>query len=149
MLRHDCHSRLNAVKRSYETALKTLAAFISLSEANPNYLEENNLTLREIRDLAFELHDVYFARPFASFENSLRNYWRNGVRDSKPLTKILIASLAARRGVEQNMLEEVQDIRDFRNSITHDEHEPVRRFTIDEAIGLLNTFLARLPFRWD
>ncbi len=149
MRRLDCHSGMSAVKRSYQTALQTVGAFLSLAEANPEHLYDNELTLPAIRDLLTELHYVFFARLFAAFESSLRHYWRHQVRDSKPLTEQLIASLAGRRGVPQDTLDEVQDIRDFRNSITHDDYEaPAKQFTMDEAIGHLNTFLARLPLEW-
>jgi hypothetical protein len=148
MRRFDCLDRMSDVRRSYQTAIQTINVFASLAEAKPDYLHVNNLTLHEIRTLAYVLHDVYFAKIFAAFESSIRHYWRENVRDTKPMTEVLIASLAGKLGVPQDTLDEVQAIRDFRNSITHDEHEPAKRYTIDEAVGHLNTFLARLPLRW-
>ena len=101
-----------------------------------------------MRNLEHALHDIYFVQLFASFESSLRGYWRTNVRDTKPLTMQLIAAVAARRGVPDDTRDTVQEIREFRNLLIHEEHEVRHRFTIDEASGHLNTYLARLPLEW-
>ena len=101
-----------------------------------------------MRAVPEQLHDIYFIRMFACFESDLRHYWRTNVRDTKPLTEQLLSSIAARRGVPQDTLDSVQEIREFRNVLIHEEHEIRRRFTIDEASAHLNTYLARLPLNW-
>jgi hypothetical protein len=111
-------------------------------------LYTNDLSLTELRSLAQELHDVYFVRMFACFESSLRHFWRTTIKNSKPLTRQLLSSIAGRLGVPQDTLDTVQEIRDFRNYLIHEEHEVKRRFTIVEASGHLNTYLARLPLEW-
>jgi hypothetical protein len=85
---------------------------------------------------------------FACFESSLRHYWRASVRDTRPLTEQLISSIAGRRGVPQDTVDAVHEIREFRNCLIHEETEVEERFTIDEASRHLNTFLARLPLKW-
>lgn len=144
----DCHARLAAVKRSSETARTTVEAFLMIAEANPDHLNDLEITIQEVQKLAVELEGMYFLRLFAAFESCVRDYWRNGVRNTKPLTETLIASLATRRGVPQDILDEVQQIRDYRNAITHDDHEPVRAYSLMEASRYLNTFLARLLRNW-
>ena len=144
----DCHARLNAVKRSFLTARATVDAFSSLAEADPDHLDDLGITIQELHQLAAELEGMYFLRLFAAFESCIRDYWRRGVRNTKPLTEILISSLATRRGVPQDVLDEVQQIRDYRNSLTHDDHETVRSYTLEEAGRYLNTFLARMPRDW-
>ena len=148
MRRLDCHDAIKQVKSSYRTAVQTVSVLIGLVEAQPEYLYANDLALSELRALPGELHDIYFTRMFACFESSLRHYWRTEIRNSKPLTQQLLSSIAAKRGVPQDMLDTVQEIRDFRNYLIHEEHEIKRRFTIEEASGHLNTYLARLPLQW-
>ncbi len=85
---------------------------------------------------------------FASFESSLRHYWRTAVRDTKPPTEQLLASIAGRLGVPQDTLDLVQEVRDFRNYLIHEEHEPKKPYTMDDASRALNAYLARLPLEW-
>jgi hypothetical protein len=148
MRRSDCHDNIKVVKSSFETALRTVEAMISLVEKKPEYLRIYDLDLIDMRILAEELHTVYFVRMFASFESSLRHYWRSSVRESKPSTRQLLSSIAARRGVPEETLEDVQEIRNFRNYLIHEEHQAGRRFSIDESSELLNKYLSRLPLEW-
>jgi hypothetical protein len=59
-----------------------------------------------------------------------------------------LSAIAARRAVPQDTLENVQRVREFRNHLIHGEQDFRRSFTIDEAIGHFNTYLARLPLKW-
>lgn len=148
MNRFDCHDAIKQTTRNYRATLQTLKAFIAIAVLQPRYLESNDLTVAELRELANELHDVYFARIFACFESCLRHYWRTTIRDTRPPTRQLLESIAARRGVPQDTLDIVQEIRDFRSFLIHEEHELHRAFTIGEASRYLNTYLARLPNGW-
>jgi len=144
----DCHNAIKQVKSNYQTALQTVNVLIGIVVELPQLLYNHNLDLTEMRSLALNLHDVYFVRMFASFESSLRHYWRTKLRDTKPLTQQILSSLAGRFGVPQDTLDIVQEIREFRNYLIHEEHEIKKRFTIEEASKHLNTFLARLPIEW-
>jgi hypothetical protein len=101
-----------------------------------------------MKALAEELPDVYFVRMFAGFESSLRDYWQTNVRATKPSTEQLVTSIAGRRGIPQDTLDAVHEIREFRNFLIHEGYAVKKRFTIEEASGYLNTYLARLPFEW-
>ncbi len=148
MRRLDCHDRIKRVKSSYETAFNTVTVFIGIVEEQPDYLYNNDLDLSEMRALAKELHDIYFVRMFACFESCIRHYWWTRVRETKPATEQLLNSMAHKVGVPQDMLDTVHEIRDFRNNLIHEDHRANKRFTIDEASGPLNTYLARLPLEW-
>jgi hypothetical protein len=144
----DCNSRIKQVKGRYQAALQTVRVLIGLVSEQPELLFSRNLDLGVIRSLEQELHDIYFVRMFASFESSLRHYWRTDVRNTKPFTMVLIASIAGRRGVPDDTRDAVQEIREFRNHLIHAEHEANKRFTIEDASRHLNTYLARLPLQW-
>jgi hypothetical protein len=148
MRRVDCHDRLKQVKSNYHTAHKTVGAFIKVVTQQPEYLRTHDLNVSEMQNLLRELHDVYFVRMFACFELSLRNYWRKSVRDTKPFTQQLLSSIAGRRGVPQDALDAVQEIREFRNYLIHEEVDVKKRFTIDEASSHLNSYVSRLPLEW-
>jgi hypothetical protein len=111
-------------------------------------LHVNKLELSALRALPQELHDVYFARMFACFESDLRDYWRAIGRKTKPPTEHLLSSIAARRDIGQDIVDGVQEVREFRNHLIHEQHEVRRPITIDDAIGRLNAYLAWLPLEW-
>ena len=148
MRRLDCHHRLKQVKSSHEAALRTVTVFIGIAEQQPGLLYDNDLDLIELRTFAKELHDLYFVRMFACFESFIRHFWWNRVRETKPNVEVLLNAMAQRFGVPQDVLDAVHGIRDFRNNLIHEDHVAKRRFTMDEASGPLNTYLARLPLEW-
>ena len=148
MRRQDCHERIRQVKGNYRTALQTVSVLIDIVQERPDIIHKHALDLRAMRALAQELHDIYFTRMFACFESSLRYYWRTSVRNTKPSTEQLISSVAGRLAVPRDSLDMVQEIRCFRNYLIHEQQEEPRRFSMDEASGHLNTFLARLPLEW-
>jgi hypothetical protein len=148
MRRSDCHDNIKLVKNGFETALRTVEAMISLVEKKPEYLRIYDLDLIDMRALVEELHSVYFVRMFASFESSLRHYWRSKVRETKRPTRQLVEYIAARHGIPEETLEDVQEIRNFRNYLIHEEHQAGRQFSIDESSKLLNKYFSRLPLEW-
>jgi hypothetical protein len=146
MRRLDCHNRIKQVQRSYHTALQT----VDYAALQPQYLHAHDFTLAEMRALAEELHDVYFVHMFACFESILRHYWRREVRDTRPITEQLIRSIAARRGVPEDALAAVDEIRVSRNHLVHEEQDDnhATRTPINDASRHLNTYIARLPLEW-
>jgi hypothetical protein len=138
MKRLDCHSRIKRAKANYDTAHQAVSVFITLVENDPGILYDNGLELNTLKVMLATLHEVYFAHMFACFETSIRHFWTTTVRNTKPGTEQL----------PQDDLDTAHDIRDYRNSIIHDDHIPRRLFTIVEALGPLNVFLARLPLEW-
>ena len=148
MRRGDCHDGIKGVRLRFELARQTIRTFREIARQRPELLHDRDLDEARLVALKQELHDVYFTRMFASFESSLRHFWRMTVRDSRPSTETLLTSIAIRRGVPQDTLDAVHEVRKFRNHLIHDEHEDALRFTIDEASRHLNTYLARLPLVW-
>ena len=114
----------------------------------PDLIWNYGLDLGEMRGLANELQDIYFVRMFACFECSIRHCWWTKVRESKPTTEQLLSSMAGKFGVPQDTLDTVHEIREFRNGLIPEDHLVNKRFTIEEASGPLNTYLARLPLEW-
>lgn len=148
MRKYEWHERLKEVLRNYETALRTVEVFRRLAASNPDLLFDNDLSLREIDDVLHQLGVLYFTRLYACFESALRHFWRCEVRNTRPSTEVLIDSIAARRGVSQDALDDVHDVREFRNYLIHEDYSPSRQFTIQEASKCLHMFISRLPETW-
>ena len=148
MRRLDCHTRIKQVKDDYHVVYRALSTFVRIATQQPHMLHDNDPPMEKITALIDDLRNVYIVRMFARFESDLRHYWRTRVRDTKPKTEQLLSSIAGRFGVPQDTLDVVHGIRKFRNFLIHEEEEESERFTIDDASGSLNTYLARLPLEW-
>jgi hypothetical protein len=148
MRRKECQDRIDQLVSHYKTALRVVDTLIRLAEEQPKSLHGYNLTLGEMRTLRVEFHEMYFTRLFAWFESDLRHYRRTTVRDTRPLTELLLSRIASRRGIPHTLLSEVHEVREFRNFLIHEVHEPRRPITIDEAWRRMNAFLGWLPPKW-
>lgn len=134
---------------SYRAALRSLRALERILVERPEFAERFRISLPEVRSSASRLHDVYFIALFARFESILRDYWRLHKRDSKPYTRDLIAAVAAKRGIPEDVLDSIQSVREFRNRLVHaDEGSAVEAIRIDDAIATFNKFLSWFPLTW-
>lgn len=146
----DCHDRIKKARGDYEAASRAIIALREIAAQRPDRLRGQDLDLAEMRTLDLNhLHAIYFIWMFACFESSLRHFWREGLgRKTVPKTEDLVTSIATRRGVPQDILDSVQEVRIFRNYLVHEDQGDVKPFTIAEASRHLNTYLARLPREW-
>lgn len=148
MRRTDCFDRVQAAVAHYRTVLKTVNVLIRLAEVQPGLLQRNRLQLSALRALPAELQDVYFARIFACFESDLRDYWRAVGRRTKPQTEHLLSAIATLRDMPQTTVARVQEVREYRNYLIHEQHQTRRPITIGEATNRINAYLAWLPLEW-
>ncbi len=148
MDRDSCHNRIVEVYRNYSTVLTTVEVLIRLAKNDPKYLHVNKLEMRALRALPGALHDVFFVRMFACFESDLRHYWRTAVRDTNPPTEQLLSLVGGQRGISQDTIDAVQEVRKFRNHLVHEQHEAREPITIDVAMGRLRHYLKWLPLEW-
>jgi hypothetical protein len=156
----ECFDRIKRAKEDYRTASRAIQALTTLAAQQPDVLHGQGLDPAGIRALDLDhLHSVYFIWMFACFESSLRHF-RQAESKSKSRTKPkskrksktkavdLIIAIGTRRAIPQDTLDTVQEIREFRNDLIHEQHGDVRPFTIDEASRHLNIYLSRLPLEW-
>jgi hypothetical protein len=148
MRRLDCHARIKQVKSNCDAAQQTVKVFMRIGQQQPEVLYRHNLSIAQMQVLVEELHDIYCVRMFARFESDLRHYWRTKIRDTRPKTEDLLSAIAGRFGVPQDTLDIVHEIRIFRNYLIHEDFDLRKSFTVDEASGHLNVYLARLPLQW-
>jgi hypothetical protein len=149
MKRTQCHDSLKAIKANYDTALYAVEQFVELAKNRPQLLFSHGIELTDVIDVSRQLHNVYFIYMFACFENSIRSYWRAWrKKKGKPNTEQIIDVLAGRHSISQDTLDDVHDMRNYRNFLVHEDAKKCRVCTIAEASKCLNVYLAAFPIEW-
>jgi hypothetical protein len=123
-------------------------SLIQIGRNNPELLAGADLELPKMRLVQGRLQDIYFVHIFACFESDIRDYWRAVGRSGQPHATSLLNSVAGKRGIPQDIVDAIHDIREFRNSLVHGSRDFARPYTVDEASGPMNAFIARLPLEW-
>lgn len=116
-------ARVRTVLREYRTARVALGILGRQLQQDPSSLERHGLKPTDFRSLQDHLTGTYAVRAFAEFESGLRDVWKHTVRDTHPKTVELIDSLAARRSIPATSLHETQQVREYRNSLVHEDAE--------------------------
>ena len=141
--------------RSVQTELAAVRAALAYIERNWQkqdvYLDVNVLTLGDFGRAARRAEATYFIRLYAEFEGILKdhletNHPRVAVPD-KPKVDWLISRVIRAEGIAigQPLRLKMDTVRDYRNMITH-RHGRSKAFVLfDDALSVLNTFLAKLP----
>lgn len=94
---------------------------------------------------------TYFIRLYAEFEGILKDHLATNhshVRvPDKPKVDWLISRVLQLEGIslEQPLRLRLDLVRDYRNSIAHRTRRVIRIVSMNDALSVLNTFLARLP----
>lgn len=147
--REERTRRLRAVQCEYETAVVAIAAFGERLTADPSLLSQYGLRQRDFRTLKANLEQTYAVRLFAEFETSIRSVWAEAFkRKSYPSATALLNGIAARRSIPQQRLDDVHEVRRYRNSIVHDESEDVKTIGIEDRLDRLLRFSGHLPADW-
>lgn len=141
--------RIERIESVYRESLAAAVAVDLLGirlRAEPSFLASRGLKIRAFRDLENHLDATYLIRLFAEYESTLRSYWRDGLRlETVPRTKDLMDAIAARRGIGRDLLEHVHNVREFRNSLVHEDHGSEAAVSLEESQQRLRSYLARLP----
>ena len=102
---------------------------------------------REIDEALDTLEETYFVRLFALFETGLRLYWRSSVSASRPTTYQLLQRVATHRAIPNDIQEQTQAARVYRNALVHAhiEHFPI---SIKKGRSWLSKYFSYLPETW-
>ena len=103
-----------------------------------------------IRECRKNLEHTYVVRLFAVFEWNLREIWARAFhRKTHPkMTDLINAVAAARKFVDQRMIQNAHRVREYRNSMVHVGTEKVAVLTLAEAAHYLKAFLSEMPREW-
>jgi hypothetical protein len=145
--RIDWHERIKAVGREYEVARQAVEDYAAALQRGDAELPPQT-TRRDANTMAENLEGTYLIRLFAAFETGLRSYWQS-VRDTVPLTRVLIDSIAARHEISLDWCDAVHQVREYRNSLVHESDEQVDPISLADAQGRLSRFFSKLPFEWN
>jgi hypothetical protein len=86
---------------------------------------------------------------YAEFEASLRDVWKKRYRQtSQPPMKDLLVAIAARSRIPEDCLDDVNGIREHRNSLIHTSKPSLHPIPLDQARSRLKVYLSRLPIDW-
>ena len=90
----------------------------------------------------------FVLRLFSEFEGILRDYWRGGLgRITRPDMHPLMESIAHRRDMNQDDLDQAHEIREYRNDVIH-EAAGDARYGFSECKRALAMYLRWLPLQW-
>ena len=135
-----------------QTATRMALAYVERNwQRHSIYHEAEMLTPANFALAARNAEATYYIRLYAEFEGILKdhlkaNFPHVSVLD-KPKVDWLISRVVQAEGMtlEPPLRLKMDAVRDYRNLIAHRHSRPVLFVPFDDALSILNTFLARLP----
>jgi hypothetical protein len=141
--------RMKAIEREYKVARVADRIFQQALRADPDLLFGDQLKPADARTFSENLEATYLLRLFAEFEEGLRDLWRNGYKKTKKtLTYDLIERVAAKRTIPADDKDKAHAVREYRNSIIHEEGAKPASVPFADARKCLCTYFSRLPPDW-
>lgn len=147
--REDRIERMRAVEREYLAAVEAIDLLAKALQADPAYLSSRDLRARDFQSLKKNLEATYLIRLYAEFESGLRDAWRNAFHQtSHPPMRDLLSAFAARRDIPQAWCDAVVAVREYRNSLVHEEREQAEAVPLNRSRSHLLRFFSFLPLDW-
>ena len=144
--RFEWSERIKKVEREFLAAQQAGTVFLDQVQRDPTILL-GDVRMRDVRAMVEFLEGTYLIRLFAAFEAGLRTYWET-IRGTPARMRDLIDSIAAQRGVPDDLRDSVHVVREYRNSLVHEAGETTEEVALGIARSRLLTFFSRLPERW-
>ncbi len=145
-LNHVWITRIRDVEREYLVMRLAADRLLTAASVDPTVLLDT-LRPRELTVASTNLEGTYLIRLFAEFESGAREYWST-TRVTNPKTVDLLTGLAAQRQIPDMLRENVQSVRDYRNSWVHERAVVPQVIPIDIARSYLCRFFSFLPPQW-
>jgi hypothetical protein len=147
--RQERLERIRRVEREYLAGADALRLLEQQLGADPSWRISEGWTRKDAQNLARNLEATFLIRVFAEFESGLRDFWEKSLgRATHPSVKDLLDSIAARRDIPQDWLDDVHEVRNFRNSFVHERKGDEISVSLSEARGRLCRFFSWLPGDW-
>jgi|SRR5579884_1828844 len=137
--------RLSSIREEY-TVARISVSYVEGARPNPpNNLDLNGITLQQIQRASRNLEDTYIIRVFAEFEGILRDYRPVpvGRQDNRSIYN-LINQIASHRRIPATILNNVQSVREYRNSLTHQGAAGAHTIIFQDVLARLNYYLSYL-----
>jgi len=104
----------------------------------------------DIRECRRNIEHTYVVRVFAVFEWILREMWANVFhrRTNPRMVDLINGVAAARKFVNQQLVQNVHAVREYRNTLVHVGAPSAPPVTLAECGRYLKAFLSELPREW-
>ena len=150
MRRRDQRLQLiRAIEREYEVIALAVDTLNQRLAADSSWLTDQGLARKDLAQAIRNLQATYMVRLFAEFETGLREAWRRAYRKrSHPRTRELLIAFAARCSISEAWYQAVDEVRQYRNALVHEEDERGDPIAVAVAGRSLCRFFSRLPSHW-
>lgn len=140
--------RVKAVDREYKAVHFSMNHLQIALKQDPGSLS-GDLEMRDLSVAEEHLEGTYIIRLFAEFETCLRKFWENALqRSTRPRMRDLIDGISSSCRIPFDQVGVVHSLREFRNSLVHENEEAFDPLTIGEARSRLCRYLSFLPGEW-
>ena len=143
--------RLRAVRGEYEAAKQGIVFVRKKWDQYNIYQDMDDVTPESFKRASEYLFATYLIRLFAEFEGILKYHLTSNhpsvtiPKDAKVDWLISKVSNQETFKVGQNLRENLEKVRTYRNNFAHSGQLPPATFTFDSALSWFNTFLDKLP----
>jgi hypothetical protein len=128
------------------TATRLLEARLT---QEPSFGDGDGWRFRDAIRWRNNLESTFVIRIYADFEASLRDAWKDHFRQvTQPPMKDLLVAIAARVQIPDVWLEEMDFVREYRNSLIHSGKESLLVVPLEQARSRMARFLSWLPLDW-
>lgn len=151
MTRAQAFAKLARVSNELDAARFAIRRVLSTSDRDSSLADAmvaETIGSSQLRDAAENLQLTFVLRLFGEFEAILRSYWRGGLhRITRPDMRVLMDSIAARRSMSPEDLDEAHRVREYRNDIAHDNPRDAE-FDFAACARAVGRYLRWLPHEW-
>jgi hypothetical protein len=141
--------RMKAIEKEYQVAIVARDVLSSELGKKPSTLTDKGLEQVHFDNFRDNLDSTYLIRIFAEFETGLRDYWKYRLRrDTAARISDMIKSTSSRQKIDYQKVENVDDVRKYRNRLVHEEDSEARVVNVGDARKFLCIFFGRLPEDW-
>lgn len=150
MTQREAYDRMRNVRRELDAATFALAHTIRLVSSDLKALQDagrGGTSPSELARCRDSLEINYILRLFSEFEAAVRSFWVSTVRNSRPGMEVLMNRVADR--VQMSPADRVlaHDIREYRNTIIH-QNPRALQYTYGDCAKALGKYLRWLPQSW-
>lgn len=140
-------TRIKAVEKEFHSMRLAADRLLAIVVRDPTILTAKSVQPASCRLASENLEGTYFIRLFAEFESGLREFWAS-LKRTHPQTEVLMARIASRRKIPDDVQRNANRVRQYRNHLVHQLHEPADPIAIMHAVEFLLTYFSRLPPTW-
>lgn len=142
----EWQQRIKAVEREFKSTRLAMDRLLADHERDVNIRREC-ISLRDLHQASDHLDGTYVIRLFAEFEMASRLFWESR-RRTKPAAEQLLNSIAALRKIPNDQVQDVHDVREYRNNLVHGSDEYFVPIAVADVRHALCHFLSFLPPTW-